>query len=28
VRGLNGRFFGGKSLKAEFISEALFGAHL
>ena len=28
VRGLNGRFFGGKSLRAEFISEALFSAHL
>lgn len=28
VKGLNGRFFGGRQLKAEFISEALFGAHM
>lgn len=28
VRGLNGRFFGGKSLTAGFISEALFVAQL
>lgn len=28
VQGLNGRFFGGRQLRAEFISEALFKAHL
>lgn len=28
VQGLNGRYFGGRMLRAEFISEALFRAHL
>jgi RNA-binding protein 39 len=28
VQGLNGRFFGGRQLRAEFISEALFRAHM
>lgn len=28
LRGLNGRFFGGKRLQAQFISDALFKAHL
>lgn len=28
VQGLNGRFFGGRKLRAEFISEALFRAHM
>ncbi len=28
IKGLNGRFFGGRQLQASFISEALFKAHL
>ncbi|KAI9637373.1 uncharacterized protein MKK02DRAFT_23907, partial [Dioszegia hungarica] len=28
VQGLNGRYFGGRTLRAEFISEALFKAHM